>query len=90
MKLTKDSFIEEFERNGRSENFSIQGLTALYDLLEEFIPEDWEPDIIGLCCGYREDTKKDVLEYLDLTLQELEDKTWVRVLENGNILYAIF
>ena len=58
MKQTMDlhSFINEF-KNVRADNFSYEGLKALYEYLvnlEDDIGEEFEFDPIALCCEYTE------------------------------------
>ena len=53
----------EFNRYGRSENFTTAGIRILFDYLEEISEgsgEDTKLDIIGLCCEYREDSFEDI------------------------------
>jgi len=50
-------FVEAFERMGRTENFTYEGLRALFDYLESFEEDTGEPvelDVIGLCCDFTE------------------------------------
>ena len=60
MKITinESIFKEQFRLHGRKDQFSSNGLTALYDYLEEAYGEDSEYeynlDVIGLCCEFSE------------------------------------
>ena len=59
MKQTIDSydFIEAFRTHGRQNQFSYDGLNALFDYLEEMeegIGEEMELDVIALCCDFSE------------------------------------
>jgi hypothetical protein len=50
-------FVEAFERMWRTENFTYEGLRALFDFLESFEEDTGEPvelDVIGLCCDFTE------------------------------------
>jgi len=52
-----DGFKRAFQRYGRGEQFSYEGLEALFEhieLLESDMGEDIELDVIGLCCEYTE------------------------------------
>jgi len=52
-----DGFERAFQRYGRGEQFSYEGLEALFEhleLLESDMAEDIELDVIGLCCEYTE------------------------------------
>ena len=56
-------FVREFELSGREKNFSLTGLRALFDYLEE-LSEDmgsgYKLDVICLCCEYSEDTWQEI------------------------------
>ena len=59
MKITLnfDGFERAFQRYGRGEQFSYEGLQALFEWLEDIesdMGEDIELDVIGLCCEYTE------------------------------------
>lgn len=74
------------------ENFSYDGLAALYDHLEE-LDENLELDPIALCCEYAEGEVGEVLNSYNLTsVEELEDKTLVVWHEpmQSIVLYAQF
>lgn len=50
-------FQESFYNYGRSDNFSYGGLKALFDYVTELetqMQTEFELDIVGLCCEYRE------------------------------------
>ena len=60
MKITinESIFKDQFRLHGRKDQFSSEGLTALYKHLEEEYGEDNENgyvlDVIGLCCEFSE------------------------------------
>ena len=60
MKITinESMFKDQFRLHGRKDQFSYNGLTALYNYLEETFGEDREYDyvldVIGLCCEFSE------------------------------------
>ena len=66
---------------GRKEQFSYEGLEALFEYLEGIEEQtdcEIELDVIALCCEYREGTINEILSYYDLeTLDELIDRTTV-------------
>ena len=68
-------FRAAFDRAGRQENFSYEGLEILFTYLEEIYSEDnWEIDVIGLCCEFSEMTFDEVINtYLDLSDDELDE-----------------
>ena len=50
-------FREAFHKAGRGNQFTYDGLTALFEYIEEYeeaTGEEIELDIIGLCCDYTE------------------------------------
>lgn len=53
MTITQSDFRNQFEYMNRAENFSYNGLAALYDYLEDINP-DYDLDVIELCCTYTE------------------------------------
>ena len=54
MRITKQQFIDRFTYIGRGDQFTYRGLDALYDYLEEEFDEDYELDVIALCCQFSE------------------------------------
>ena len=63
--ITENQFIREFDEYNRSNNFSVEGRTALYNYLMECYTEDnpFNLDIIGLCCDFTE--YKNIKEYVE-------------------------
>ena len=71
------SFIEAFKSTNRKDQFSHDGLLALFDhitQLEESLGEETELDVIALCCSYTEYKDIDAFrnEYFDI--EELSDE----------------
>ena len=60
MKITinESIFKDQFRLYGQSDQFSSNGLTALYDYLEEVYDEsteyEYNLDVVSLCCEYTE------------------------------------
>jgi len=55
--INKSEFTSTFHRAGRGDQFSYEGLIALYDYLEDYedsTGEQIELDVIALCCDYTE------------------------------------
>ena len=56
--VTESTFIDAFKQNDdRKNQFSYEGLTALYEYFEEYedsTGEELEFDMIGICCEYTE------------------------------------
>ena len=64
-RVTEDNFRNTFLASAYSENFSYNGLTALYDYFEELeagTGQTIEFDLVGIAC-----------EYSELTIDELRD-----------------
>ncbi|TET79942.1 MAG: hypothetical protein E3J41_00560 [Candidatus Cloacimonadota bacterium] len=74
--ITKSQFIDQF-KSLRPDNFSYAGLNALFDYLEQYeedCEEEWELDIIAICCEYTE--WNDIEEFnraYDLHCEYLQD-----------------
>ena len=58
-----NSFVKSFKEAGRGDQFSIDGLKMLFDWLEGIYGggDDFELDVIGLCCQYAEYSKEEFL-----------------------------
>ena len=58
MTINESRFKNQFRLHGCSDTFSSNGLTALYDHLEEVFDEnskyEYDLDVIGLCCEFAE------------------------------------
>lgn len=55
--ICERDFLRAFEDMNRKENFSREGLIALFDYLEQFekdCGQEVELDVIALCCEYSE------------------------------------
>jgi len=55
--INKSEFTSAFHKAGRGDNFTYEGLIALYDYLEQYeddTGESMELDVIALCCDYTE------------------------------------
>ncbi len=55
--ITKDEFINEFLNSDYKDNFTIDGLIALYDWIAEYdyiSDTETDLDIIALCCDFSE------------------------------------
>ena len=88
--MNEFDFKNEFKKI-RPDNFSYDGLTALYDYLiqyEENCDTELEFDPIAYCCEYTEfDSFKDVQINYDIkTLEDLQDKTTVLKIPNSEKL----
>ena len=87
-------FRQTFHNYGRSDQFSHEGLNALFDYLEE-LSEDTganiELDVIALCCEFTEyadleEIKSNYFKTALDTLDDLSDYTQVIQFETGIII----
>ena len=91
--ITETMFKDEF-KSIRPENFSNEGLSALYEFfteLEDSTSEPIELDVIAICCDFSEEPLSDVLENYGLdSLDELHDNTLVVAVFGDTVLYQTF
>lgn len=86
-RVTRSDFRDVFHKMGRGNNFSYEGLGALYDYLDE-IDCDYELDVIGLCCEFTESSLKDALKEYDCTcIEDLGNYTVVIHVDDETIIY---
>jgi hypothetical protein len=91
-------FRAEFRAFGREEQFTRQGLKALFDYLEELgddCGEEIELDVIALCCEFVEyDSLEDFHSEYDKndypTLEVLRDHTQVIEIDNESFIIIAF
>lgn len=102
-------FCDAFRDMDRNENFSYDGKRALYDFLEDYydqIGEEYELDVIALCCEYYESDVEELIqdysidvseadgdedEIADIVEEYLQENTClVGKLTNGSFVYAAF
>ena len=60
----------------RPDNFSYQGLRALFDYLEEYeesTGEEVEFDVIAICCDFSEDSFENIADLYGIELDKAED-----------------
>lgn len=89
-RITEDQFINEFE-SIRPENFSIVGLCALYEWLEDMsedMDKPYELDVIALCCEFSEYASLDAIQdnYGDGDVDQVYGNTIVLELANGGYI----
>ena len=69
-------FKQAFKNANRSDNFSYQGLSVLFDSLEEYSESTGENvvlDVVGMCCDYREEEAEDIAEDYSIDLSDIDD-----------------
>jgi hypothetical protein len=90
--VTVHTFRDAFRDYGRLENFTYEGLGALYELLtdyEEGTGDEFELDVVSLCCEFTEykDLDEVIESYPDIqTIEDLQDHTIVYEFEGGLIV----
>jgi hypothetical protein len=69
-------FRDAFQRMGRGNQFSYDGLEILFDYfeqIEEDMGEEIDFDVIAICCEYVEEDPKDTAKSYDLDINGLDD-----------------
>jgi len=86
-------FRQAFKDMNRQDQFSYDGLEALFNMLENRYFE-YELDVIALCCDYTEATLEEVADNYGVSekavIAYLEYNTWFEELPNGSFLYQNF
>lgn len=78
--ITIHSFRRAFEDMGR-DNFSYDGLRVLFEGLEDLennTGEEYELDVVALCCDFTESTIAEVIEAYSIDVTECEDDDDIR------------
>jgi hypothetical protein len=70
--INVSDFRAAFHRMGRKDQFSYEGLGALFEYLEEFDDGGYELDVIALCCDYSEDTVSDIARNYSIDLNDAD------------------
>ena len=90
--INQYDFIDAFKKMGREENFSYDGLNALYDYLEMFeddTGQSIELDVIALCCGFTEydNLKEFQADYGDEyeTIEDIQNATTVIMIDDYEV-----
>ena len=96
MKITVDihMFRDEFRKFDRYGTFSYEGYQVLFDYFEELedsCGEEWELDVISICCDWAEDSLDNILEEYNLeSLEDLEENTTVLHVKGDMYIYQAF
>lgn len=75
--VTESMFKDQFKACGREDNFSYAGLSALFDhceAMESDLGDEWELDVIALCCEFSEESYVDVAQNYNIDLDNCEDE----------------
>lgn len=94
--ISQYEFRRAFE-NMRPENFSYEGITALFDYFEEYeksTGEEIELDVIAICCDFSEMTLQEAADNygveLDDVLEYLQDHTQVIIVDDETVIISGF
>ena len=74
--VSRYDFERAFADAGRKENFSYEGLSVLFDYLEDYeeqTGEEIELDVIALCCDYSEDTAEDIAQNYSIDIEGMDE-----------------
>lgn len=97
IQVTETMFKDEF-KSIRPDNFTNEGLSALYEWFTELEKDTGEPmelDVIAICCEFSQEPLDEVLEnYGFESMEELEENTLVIKygFDHGDdwVLYQVF
>ena len=81
--LTFNGFHDAFRAYDRLDNFSYDGLKALFDWFEDMEENDGEQvelDVIGICCEFTEEHWSDIADNYSIDLPESGDDIYARAL----------
>lgn len=73
--VSRYDFERAFVDADRKENFSYEGLKALFDYFEDYeeqTAEEIELDVIAICCEYFEDTAEEIARNYSIDLSDLD------------------
>lgn len=91
-----NDFRDAFQKMGRGDDFSLEGLKALFDYFveqEQATGEEMELDVIAICCDYTEYDNLEAMirEHDDLkTLEDFEEATEVIPVRGGGYIIQNF
>jgi uroporphyrinogen-III decarboxylase len=75
--VSRYDFERAFVDAGRKDQFSYEGLNALFDYLEDYedsTGEEIELDVIALCCDYAEHIVEDIVSYYKIDTEGMDDE----------------
>lgn len=88
--VSLDEFVQAFKDMGRENNFTYDGLSALYEYLDNYGGDgstQFELDVIALCCEYTEFDSFEDLQAQYPNIKDLEDlNNHTQVIEIDNAM----
>jgi hypothetical protein len=93
--ISKTDFVDQFKIMNRSEQFSREGLEALYGYFEELSDDqNIEFDVIAICCDFTEydslaEFNRDYGKNFE-TIEEIFDHTQVIMIDNEKFIIQNF
>lgn len=96
---TVSAFRDAFRDAGRKDQFSYEGLEALYEQINEVYQDNnYELDVIALCCEFSEYTPDELLkeyshvdaENIETLVDYLSDNTVLIIVSSGNYIVQGF
>jgi hypothetical protein len=102
--INVSDFRDAFRACGRADQFSYEGLGALFDYLEDFDGGGYELDVIALCCDYAEEFWEGIAknylidlegceteqDSIEAVREYLDDRTQIVAELDGRFLYSQF
>ena len=95
--INESDFTTAFHKMGRGNNFTYEGLIALYDYFEQYeedTGEQIELDVIAICCEYVE--YEDLAEFQEdysedyQSIEEIEQATQVIMIDDDAFIIQAF
>lgn len=74
--VSRYDFERAFVDADRKENFSYEGLSVLFDYLEDYeeqTGEELELDVVALCCDYSEDTTEEIARNYSIDIEDMDE-----------------
>lgn len=75
--VSRYDFERAFADAGRKDQFSYEGLKALFEYLEQYeedTGEEIELDVIAICCDYSEDSPEDIAANYSIDLVDVDEE----------------
>lgn len=91
--INEAQFIQQFKAI-RPENFSYEGLKTIFEYLEDLeqdMGEEYELDVIAICCEFSEYENQEELEdEYGMSFEDIEDTTTVLITDSGSYIVQVF